>query len=223
VSQDARRARRAGKIVLQIYREHAPLVAEAAAKMGVTCKKGCSHCCMLPATATVPEMVPVVEYLASRSDWPRRRPALERELARQLRVFASINVLDDRARSGFFQRQMPCVFLKDHHCQIYPVRPAVCRYHLAITPPENCAHGAADPTVARVDLRKIENDVVIEGARVFGELIGGPIALAFVIAADQIGVKLDIDRDLIERIQTVRVGLHTGKLGDVIATARDEA
>jgi len=50
MSQDARRARRAGKVVLQLYREHAPFVADAASRMGVTCEEGCSHCCKLPAT-----------------------------------------------------------------------------------------------------------------------------------------------------------------------------
>jgi len=205
VSQGARRARRAGKVVLQLYREHAPAVAEAAARMGVTCREGCAHCCKLPATATVPEMVPVVEYLASRCDWSRRRPALERELSRQLAEFASVNVLDEKERVAFFQRQLPCAFLKDQRCEIYPVRPTVCRYHMVVSPPENCAKGAADPTVARVDLRAIENTLAIRGAEAFGELTGGPIALAFVLAADLLGVRLDVDRTLIDRVTMVRL------------------
>lgn len=205
MSQDARRARRAGKHVLQLYREFAQPVADAAARMGVTCKEGCAHCCMLPATATVPEMVPVVEYLTGRCDWNRRRPALERELTRHLQEFSTINVLDPRERTDFFGRQLPCAFLKDQRCEIYAVRPTVCRYHMVVSPPENCAHGAADPTVARVDLRKIENVVAVQGAEAFGELAGGPIALAFVLAADLLGVKLNVDRDLVQRGTCVRI------------------
>jgi Fe-S-cluster containining protein len=203
MSQDARRARRAGKVVLQLYRDHAPIVADVASRMGVTCKKGCSHCCKLPATATVPEMVPVVEYLTSRCDWPKRRPTLERELARQLAEFATINVLDECERADFFKRQLPCVFLQKDRCEIYPARPAVCRYHMVVSPPENCALDAADPTTARVDLRQLENDVAIKAAKALGELRGGPIALAFVLAADVLDVKINVDRDLIARVTAV--------------------
>ena len=57
MSQDERRAKRASKVVLQLYREYAPAVADAAERMGVTCKEGCSHCCKLPATSTVPAWI----------------------------------------------------------------------------------------------------------------------------------------------------------------------
>ena len=117
MSQDARRARRAGRVVLQLYRDHAPIVEDARARMGVTCKAGCSHCCKLPATATVPEMVPVVDHLSNRCDWLRRKPALERELNKQLAEFATIDVLNEHERASFFQRQLPCVFLKDDRCE----------------------------------------------------------------------------------------------------------
>jgi Fe-S-cluster containining protein len=203
MSQDARRARRAGKVVLQLYHEHAPIVAQVASRMGVTCKEGCAHCCMLPATATVPEMVPVVEHLARRSDWPKHRPALERDLSRQLQEFARVNILDDRERADFFQRQLPCVFLKDRRCEIYDLRPVVCRYHMVVSSPDNCAIDAIDPIVARVDLRKLESTVAVQAAMALGELAGGPIALAFVLAADLIGVELDVDRDLIKQVKGV--------------------
>lgn len=209
MSQDARRAKRAGKVVLQIYRDHAATVADAADRMGVTCKTGCAHCCKLPATATVPEMVPVVEYLTSRCDWSRRRPALERELTRQLTEFASVDILDPDARTRFFTRQLPCAFLADdNRCEIYAVRPAVCRYHMVVSPPENCALGAGDPTVARLDMREIETAVAVRAAKEFGELTGGPIALAFVLAAKLLGVRLDVDRELLRGVTTVRVGVR---------------
>lgn len=208
MSQSERRARRAGKVVLQLYKQYDPLVAERAEEMGVTCKEGCAHCCMLPATATVPEMILVVDHLASRSDWPKRRPALERELARQLAAFAAIDVLDERQRKDFFDRQMPCAFLTaDHRCEIYTLRPAACRYHMVVSDPKNCALGAKEPTTARVNLRQIEDDVMIRAAEEYGELVGGCIALAFVLAADLLGVKLDIDRKLLDRVQISRVAV----------------
>lgn len=205
MSQEVRRARRAGKVVLQLYREHTPYVAEAATRLGATCKEGCSHCCTLPATATVPEMVPVVEYLAGRNDWEQRRPALERELNHQLASFAGVNVLIEDERVAFSRRKLPCVFLKDSRCEIYALRPAVCRYHMVVSPPENCEHGPTNESLTLIDLRGLERDVAIKGAEVLGELSGGPIALAFVLAADLIGVKLSIDRSLIARVTRVRM------------------
>jgi Fe-S-cluster containining protein len=206
VSQDARRAKRAGKVVLQLYREHAAYVAESADRMGVTCKEGCAHCCMLPATATIPEMVPVVEYLTSRCDWDRRRPALERELTHQLSEYAGVNVLDERERVAFFRRQLPCVFLaKDKRCEVYAVRPTVCRYHMVVSAPENCEVGPERRPIALLDLHAIEHAVAIKSAEAFGELTGGPIALAFVLAADMLGVKLNIDRGLLRRVTMVRM------------------
>jgi Fe-S-cluster containining protein len=205
VSQDERRARRAGKVVLQLYREHAPYVAQAAERMGVTCKEGCSHCCKLPATATVPEMVLVVDYLTKRCDWPKRKPLLERELARQLTEFAAVDVLDEKARIAFFRRQLPCAFLKDDRCEIYEVRPTVCRYHMVVSSPDNCVHGPKAKPIALVDLRKIEHGIAIKSAEAFGELTGGPIALAFVLAADLLDVRLDIDRTLLKNVTNVHI------------------
>ena len=210
MSQDERRAKRAGKVVLQLYREQAPYVAEAASRLGVTCKEGCAHCCMLPATATIPEMVPVVEYLTSRCDWNQRKPALERELAHQLSEFAGVNVLDERERVAFFRRQLPCAFLtKDKRCEIYAVRPTVCRYHMVVSPPQNCEVGPEARPIALVDLRKIEQTVAIKGAKAFGELTGGPIALAFVLAAKLLGVKLNVDRELVRRVTMVHIAVKT--------------
>lgn len=207
MSQDERRAKRAGKVVLQLYRERAPFVADAAARMGVTCKDGCAHCCMRPATATVPE-VPVVQHLAARHDWNKQRPALEKKLARQLAEFEGVNVLDENERIAFFRRQLPCAFLTpEKRCGIYAVRPTVCRYHMVVSAPDNCAHGAHDENVVMVDLSKLEREVAIEAAREFGELTGGPIALAFVLAAKLLGVKLDVDPELVRRVAKVRVRL----------------
>lgn len=206
MSQEARRAKRAGKVVLQLYRERASYVADASAKMGVTCKEGCAHCCMIPATATIPEMVLVVEHLTSRCDWEKRRPALERELVKQLTEFVGVNVLNENERVAFFQRQIPCAFLTpEKRCSIYAVRPTVCRYHLVVSPPQHCEHGPEAKPLELLDLKKLEHEVSLAGARAFGELTGGPIALAFVLAAKALGVHLNIPADLLQRLTIVRM------------------
>jgi len=206
MSQDARLARRAGKVVLQLYREHDPAAKEIAERMGTPCKEGCSHCCQLPATATIPEMVPIVDYLTQRNDWPKRRPALERELTRQLVAYDGVNVLDEDARIAFFRRKLSCVFLtSSQRCDVYAVRPTVCRYHMVTSSPDNCAAGAKVDEISIVDMHETENAIALGAAAALGELTGGPIALAFVLAADMLGIKLKIDRDLIKRVTMVRI------------------
>jgi Fe-S-cluster containining protein len=206
LSQEERRARRASKVVLQLYREHDVHAKRFAENMGASCKAGCSHCCKLPATATIPEIVSVVDYLTQRSDWERRRPALEKALTHQLTEYAGVNVLVERERIAFFRRQLPCVFLTDdQRCEIYPVRPTVCRYHMVVSPPEHCEGGTGLQEVSIIDMKAAEQDIAVKGAEAFGELTGGPIALAFVIAADMLGVKLSINRALIRSVTLVRM------------------
>lgn len=206
MSQDARRARRAGKAVLQLYREHDPRAKDIAVEARISCKEGCAHCCQLPATATIPEMVLVVEHLIARTDWPQRRPQLERELTQQLKAFVGVDVRVSSERDAFFQRRLPCVFLtKSQRCEIYAVRPTVCRYHMVVSPAENCAPGAENATVALVNLKKTEDTISIGAAEVFGELTGGPIALAFVYAARMLDVTLAIDPDLVRRGAMIRI------------------
>lgn len=209
MSQQARRTRRAGRVVLELYREYEPHVARAAQARGVTCTVGCDHCCKLPATATVPEMALVVEYLSQRSDWKARRPALERALEHHLHEYAGVNIVNETERKAFFSRQLACVFLKDHRCDIYPVRPAVCRYHLVVSPPENCALGAENPETARLDLSKLENAVAMKGASEIGSLTGGTLALAFVLAAERLGIELEINPELVRRAVMVQITLES--------------
>lgn len=200
MTQDARAAKRAGRVVLQIYGKYGDRVRELAIAKGTTCREGCSHCCRLPASATIPEMVPVVAYLADRADWPRRRAELERKIRAYLAVSFPIDPRDDAARTAFFQAQIPCVFLADDEtCSVYPVRPSACRFHYSVSPPENCALGAEDNIVGRLDLRKLEDLVLLAGARELGALSGGSIPAAFVAAARMLGVELDVDEELAEK------------------------
>jgi Fe-S-cluster containining protein len=206
VSQGERRARRASKVVLQLYREHDAHAKRHAENMGASCKEGCAHCCKLPATATIPEMVPVVDYMTQRPDWAKRRPTLERAITHQLTEYAGVNVLVERERVAFFRRQLPCVFLTpSDRCEIYPVRPTVCRYHMVVSPPERCEASTQPQEVSIIDMKEAEQDIAVKGAEAFGELTGGPIALAFVIAADMLGVKLAIDRSLERSVTLVRM------------------
>lgn len=193
MSQLERRARRAGRVVLQVYQKYDQPISDHAVKRGATCRDGCSSCCLLPATASVPEMVPVVEHLVGRTDWDEVKPELERAIRLNLAATDGLNLGDRQARAAFFSKQIACVFLKDGRCSIYDLRPASCRYHYVVSPPENCSPLALDNRTSRLDLRKLEDLVIMAGSSVLGEMTGGTIAAAFAVAANAIGVKLDVD------------------------------
>lgn len=208
MTQDARRAKRAGRVVLEIYGKYDQKVRELARAHDVTCRVGCSHCCKLPASASVPEMVPVVAYLADRADWPKRRAALEPKIRAYLEVAFPVDPQDGAARAAFYKQQVPCVFLDDDQtCSIYPVRPSACRYHLAVSPPENCAVDAVDNQVGLVNLRKLEDLVILAGASEMKAIVGGSIPAAFATAAKMLGVELSVDETVVEKATLISVNV----------------
>lgn len=212
VTQENRAAKRAGRVVLQVYAKYEDRVREFAISKGTTCRAGCSHCCKLPASATVPEMVPVVAYLVDRIDWYRKRPLLEQRIRDYLAVQFPVDPTDSALRSEFFKAQVPCVFLDDDGtCSVYPVRPSACRYHYVVSPPENCAVGAADNVVARIDLRKLEDLVLLQGARALGSLVGGSIPSAFAVAAQMMGVELAVDEHLVAKTTWANISVESAE------------
>ena len=79
------------------------------------------------------------------------------------------------------------------------LRPSACRYHYVVSPPENCSPLLPDATVARVDLRKIEDLVAMVGAQEIGGILAGPIPAAFVFAARMLGVEFEADDIAVKR------------------------
>lgn len=203
------RAQRAGLVVLQVYAKYDDALKPALEAKGVTCRSGCSHCCRLPALASVAEMVPVVLALSQREDWLTAiRPALELKIAEQLAVVSTFNVNDAGERSEYLGKQIACVFLgEDEMCRVYELRPSACRYHYVVTPPENCSPLLPDATVARVDLRKLEELVALAGAKEMSGILAGPIPASFVFAARMLGVDFDADDVAVRRAMLPAVPL----------------
>jgi Fe-S-cluster containining protein len=44
----------------------------------------------------------------------------------------------------YFRQGIPCPFLEEESCSIYPDRPIACREYLVTSPPEHCAEPATD-------------------------------------------------------------------------------
>ena len=55
---------------------------------------------------------------------------------------------------AYFRLGVPCPFLRDESCSIYPYRPSICREYLVTSPPENCATLGRTPVapIARIPI-----------------------------------------------------------------------
>ena len=95
---------------------------------GVLCREGCVPCCYARRFCSLPEAAAIIDYIVTRF------PAGMQEDLR-LRVESATSSLRRLAEDGlcdsdegFFRAGgLPCPFLEDGHCEIYPVRPLECR------------------------------------------------------------------------------------------------
>ncbi len=143
-------------------------VAASAAKVAeeqgkkVSCTKGCGACCR--------QLVPIAEVEARRlaelvRELPEpRRTAVRARFAEARRRLEAAGLLEklrhpDRWSEGegmsvgmnYFQQGIPCPFLEEESCGIYPDRPVVCREYLVSSAPEHCAQPTAE-TVDRLPM-----------------------------------------------------------------------
>lgn len=129
----------------------------------VSCRAGCGACCR--------QLVPVSEAEASRlvrlmATWPseRRRVVLERfqrtlkrleqaGLLDRLRRTQDLRNVEDRRQIGmeYFALGLPCPFLEEQSCSIYPDRPMRCREYLVTSPAAHCA----DPRPETIEMVRL--------------------------------------------------------------------
>lgn len=124
--------------------------AEARAGRSVSCKKGCGACCrqMVPISQSEAH---ILADLVAAMPAERKQTILARfQNARQvLEQSGLLQELNDREHwpAGhtkdiglrYFALGIPCPFLEDESCSIYPDRPITCREYLVSSPPEHCA------------------------------------------------------------------------------------
>lgn len=80
------------------------------------CQAGCSHCCEVRVEALVPEILQIVSAL-------KQLPA---DVLQTWRTRLQAHV-EQVQHLSIAEHRVPCVFLQDHLCTIYAIRPAVCR------------------------------------------------------------------------------------------------
>lgn len=92
---------------------------------GVTCAKGCAHCCYIEVHVTADEaqlLIMVAKANGIEIDWEHVKHQAKAERWKQL---------DFKSRK--------CVFLDaDNTCSVYEYRPSTCRKYLVGSPPDRC-------------------------------------------------------------------------------------
>ena len=137
------------------YRRHEQVVAQAIADSGQApaCKAGCTWCCHYKVDVRADEALAIADHVRTRLDAATRTRVIE--AAR--RNAATIRRLTPREH---LRSAIPCCFLVDNGCSIYPARPLACRnYHS--TDLATCLaqfDGRADigvpvPTIAELEAR----------------------------------------------------------------------
>jgi len=141
------------QIRLEIYQEL--LLHLAAIGESVTCKKGCIHCCFHYVSVSIAHSIVIVDYLYSRADalkqflrnYDRWRNSIESnprkiEVLRKLEECTTLSPIVKRTPqdllSDYHDMTIPCPFLFNSACAIYPVRPICCESHYSVSPPQWC-------------------------------------------------------------------------------------
>jgi Fe-S-cluster containining protein len=88
----------------------------------IACKSGCIHCCYNQVALTEPEALFLGLHLLETRD----RQNLQDLKARTLSLVNSLKGKSWQA-IGLERHRLPCLFLEDGNCSIYPARPLACR------------------------------------------------------------------------------------------------
>jgi len=129
----------------------------------ISCQAGCGACCrqLVPISraeavqlAELVEGMPAERQAAVRERFRSTLAALaEHGLLARLRRPGLLKTLTARRKIGeeYFRLSLPCPFLEEESCSIYPHRPLTCREYLVTSPAENCREPCPD-TIEKVPL-----------------------------------------------------------------------
>lgn len=116
----------------------------------ISCRAGCSACCRQFVSVNLFEAEAILDWIRSQ---PEERQAeiearFQRALARLNAAGVIERILDPdwllneglvkKMASDYFHAGVPCPFLENDRCGIYPIRPLVCREHMVTSPAELC-------------------------------------------------------------------------------------
>lgn len=123
----------------------------------ISCRKGCTWCCYHYVTVSLAHGIVIVDYLYGRrdllkqfldryGDWRGQAASLADAIDRiRNQALASStptgHILEETRPLSrrYLDAHIPCPFLSNDQCSIYPVRPMSCSGHYSVSPPEWCA------------------------------------------------------------------------------------
>lgn len=125
--------------LLPTYDEVDRVTARDAERTGVTCVKGCNHCCSQLVGVTGFEVEEIVDYLyqnhADKIQGTVKR--LSAHVASLLAMAGDMPAIF--AREEWWNTRTECVLLRRGLCLVYPVRPLACRMYMVNSDPHDCA------------------------------------------------------------------------------------
>jgi Fe-S-cluster containining protein len=127
-----------------------------ASDLPVSCRKGCSGCCHYEVEVTQDEGILLAQLVIGGFPLDLERLEVQAQRERKSPEWGKFVSKDNR-----------CVFLgSDGACQVYDYRPAICRKHLVVSPPEACTTEGAQVIPVNIPLSEIllSSALSIEGA-----------------------------------------------------------
>lgn len=126
--------------------------------LGVTCKKGCSHCCYHPVAASLLEGALLYQHLKKTRKWTI---SLKKEIDRVVLLTTGL------PPETWMVAQIACPLLRDGLCVGYAARPFQCRTTWSTGDPDQChphRFGRSTPIVPRMGealkFQELERDLL---------------------------------------------------------------
>jgi Fe-S-cluster containining protein len=156
----------------------------------ISCGKGCSTCCCLFVNATLQEAEAICYYLYQNEallahfleNYPGWRSRVK-EAGDPFRAKEgeTASNREEKAAGGgkmgdlgeYWRNRIPCPFLADNACSIYPVRPVMCAGLIVTSPSEWC--DPQHPDYARKKPFQITNRVLLEDRTFYGMELERPV------------------------------------------------
>jgi Fe-S-cluster containining protein len=126
----------------------------------ISCHKGCAYCCSQYISVSLAHGLVIADYLYSHVKllelfpkcYKKWQGALgENSVLAELEKYTNFSYEVRRTPQELLDRyatlEIPCPFLVDNACAIYPVRPICCASHISISPPEFCRASSAEPAM----------------------------------------------------------------------------
>jgi Fe-S-cluster containining protein len=134
----------------------------------LACRRGCAGCCEEPVMVYRPEAARVALWLDDpvnaeareffRASYRAWRNRVGDTLVRLSTTFVTNPGGYREAHVAAWSRGVPCAFLRDNECTIYPVRPIACRTGHALDTAEFCS-GAATGSATRATFAPLDKFV----------------------------------------------------------------